>query len=63
MAVIRFVCVAEGCDFCDNDETNARRHAEQHGDNHDLLRIEYDAYSKRVKAKIIDTNTINTQLS
>jgi hypothetical protein len=55
--------MAEGCDFCDNDEENAERHAEQYGDNHDLIKIEYDTYSKRLKAKIIDSNTINAQLS
>lgn len=61
--VIRYVCMADGCDFCDNDEENAERHAEQRGDNHDLIKIEYDSYSKRLKAKIIDSNTISTQLS
>jgi len=55
--------MAEGCDFCDNDEENAERHAEQYGDSHDLIKIEYDTYSKRLKAKIIDSNTINAQLS
>ncbi|OQB06413.1 MAG: hypothetical protein BWY19_00224 [bacterium ADurb.Bin212] len=63
MIVTRYVCMAEGCDFCDNDEENAERHAEQYGDSHDLIKIEYDTYSKRLKAKIIDSNTINAQLS
>jgi len=61
MNVVRFVCMADGCDFCDNDEEMAERHAEQYGDNHDLLKIEYDSYYKKAKVKIIDTNTINTE--
>ncbi len=64
MAVVtRYICMADGCDFCDNDEENAKRHAEQYGDKHDLIKIEYDSYYKTLKAKIIDTNTINTQLT
>lgn len=55
--------MADGCDFCDNDEENAERHAEQNGDSHDLLRVEYDPYYKKAKVKLIDTNTINTETS
>ncbi len=48
--VIRYICIAEGCDFCDNDEENAERHAEQYKDKHDLIKIEYDSYYKTLKA-------------
>lgn len=58
--IIRYVCMAEGCDFCDNDEENAERHAEQYGDKHDLLKIEFDDYYKRAKVKVINTDQINT---
>jgi len=63
MIVVRYICMADGCDFCDNDEENAERHAEQNGDSHDLLRVEYDPYYKKAKVKLIDTNIINTETS
>lgn len=58
--VSRFVCMAEGCDFCDNDEANAQRHAKQYGDKHDLMHVEYDPYSKHANVQVIDITSVNT---
>lgn len=61
--ITRFVCMANGCDFCDDNEENAEKHAEQWGDKHDLLRIDYDDYYKKAKVKLINTDTISTEIS
>lgn len=59
--ITRYVCMANGCDFCDDNKENAERHAEQWGDKHDLLKIEYDEYYKKAEVKIINTDAINTE--
>ncbi len=61
--ILRYVCVADGCKFCEDDEESAENHAEQWGDSHDILKVEYDPYYKKAKVKFIDTNTINTETS
>ena len=59
MSETRYMCTYSGCDFCDNDEENAERHSESYGNDHDLLRIEFDKNYKTVKAKFIDNSNLS----
>lgn len=60
MIVTRFLCVAEGCDFCDNDEERAEEHSKSYGDQHDLLKVEYDPYYKKATVHLLDNSSIST---
>lgn len=59
----RYVCVADGCDFCDNDEERAEQHSTSFGDKHDLLKVEYDPNYRKASVRLIDNTTIATSTS
>ena len=58
MKIIRYLCTEAYCSFCTSREEDAEKHAEQYGENHDILYVEFDRDYNTGKMRLIDNKNV-----